>query len=959
MSEQKTLILIDGHALAFRQYYALERTNMKTKDGTPTWAVYGFFKAIFDLLKNNNLSPDAIGVAFDVSHHTFRTDEYSEYKANREAMPDPMRIQMELIYEGLRAFNIPIYTKEGFEADDVIGTISKRAADLGHKVFILTGDQDSFQLIRTDGSIKVIIPSKGELIEYDWNRVYDKLGVYPNQIIDYKALRGDTSDNIPGIKGIGEKTAVKLLAEFGTVDNVLANIDSVEGKALKEKLKNGTEDAKMSKYLATIVQDVDVPFDFDKTEINMPDISSVTEFLRSMQFYSFLKNIEYILKLFNKDVVLPQSAEPQQKQEIQGSLFSQPAENDNGQLGLFAQAVQSEVNKEKFDYNSHLITDSIDLDNMVSKLSEKSLIALNMFVQLENAIDVKTYGIAIGYNDFYSYGDNGIILNDVQNVAEVYYIPLLHNIDKQLDKSYVISKLTQLFENKNIKFCVHDVKKHICALHSLGADNFNGVVFDTMLASYIYNSNANSSFDIQCMEQINHILPTVVSDTKKTSVADNDITVMTDYAGDVIASLFRLASFWAENLDKSELKILSDIEIPLAYVLADMETAGVSVDVKYLNELSAEFDAKLQSLEGRIYELAGEPFNLNSPKQVSHILFDKLQLKSSKRGKSKNSTSAEVLNALAEEFEIPALILEYRKYAKLKSTYTEALPALINSKDGRIHAFFNQTVATTGRLSSSNPNLQNIPIRTEEGNKIRQAFVPKDRDNALILSADYSQIELRLLAHVSGDVNLINAFNSGIDVHTLTASKVFDVPVDEVTKEMRYKAKAVNFGIVYGQSKYGLAKSLKISADEAQSFIDKYFMTYPRIQSYMNEMVEFVEQNGYVSSIFGRRRNLESEINSPNGMIREFAKRAAINHPMQGSAADLIKIAMIDFEKALKENKLRSQLIMQVHDELVVEVYKDELEKVKELVLSSMELNQPLKVKLLVDVNVGESWKES
>jgi DNA polymerase-1 len=421
-----------------------------------------------------------------------------------------------------------------------------------------------------------------------------------------------------------------------------------------------------------------------------------------------------------------------------------------------------------------------------------------------------------------------------------------------------------------------------------------------------------------------------------------------------------LSNFWVNSLDENEYKILTDIELPLAFVLAGMEKVGVSVDVDYLNNLTDEFDNKLQGLEGKIYELAGESFNINSPKQVAHILFEKLELKSSKkRGKTKNSTSAEVLNTLAEEYEIAQLILDYRKYAKLKSTYTDALPALIEAKDNRIHTSYNQTVTTTGRLSSSNPNLQNIPIRTEEGNKIRRAFVPEDRENYLLMSADYSQIELRLLAHVSGDVNLINAFNSGVDVHTLTASKVFDVPIEEVTKEMRYKAKAVNFGIVYGQSKYGLAKALGIKPEEAEHFIEKYFETYPRIKDYMLNMVELVERQGYVETIWGRKRYLETEINSPNAMIREFAKRAAINHPMQGSASDLIKLAMIDFAKALKENSLKSRLVMQVHDELVVEVAKDELDRVKELVLKSMELNQPLSVNLLVDVNVGESWKES
>lgn len=958
MGESKTLILIDGHALAFRQYYALERTNMKTKDGTPTWAVYGFFKAIFDLLKNENLKPDAIGVAFDVSHHTFRTEQYDEYKANRVAMPDPMRIQMGLIYEGLKAFNIPIYTKEGFEADDVIGTISKRACDLGHKVYILTGDQDSFQLIRENGCVTVIIPSKGELTEYDWNKVHEKLGVYPNQVIDYKALRGDTSDNIPGIRGIGEKTAVKLLDEYKTVDNVLANTDKLTGK-VKEKIENGVEDAKLSKFLATIVQDVDIEFDFDKTKIELPDIAAVTEFLRSMQFYSFLKNIEFILKLFDKDA---QPFTVEVKDEVKPTVEEVvpviKVSTANGQLGLFAQAVQSEVNKEDLNFNSKVITDSADLDSLVNDLLNKPVIAFKIFADFKNALNSRVYGIGLGYNNTYGYENCKVNINENSNMTEAFYIPLSHNITNQLKADDVISKLKPVFESSIVKKISHDVKIEDCILKSLGME-LNGVVFDTMLASYIKDSNANTDFDIQCMEQINHILPTILSDTKKTSVADNNMDVMKDYAGDVISSLFELAKCWSEKLDEKEYNIMTDIEIPLAHVLAGMEITGVSVDTNYLKVLTDEFDLKISGIEKKIFKLSGEGFNLNSPKQIAHILFDKMQLKTTKkRGKAKNSTSAEVLNILAEEYEIARLILEYRKYAKLKSTYTDSLPALIDPKDNRIHTSYNQTVTTTGRLSSSNPNLQNIPIRTDEGNKIRQAFVPKDKNNYLILSADYSQVELRILAHVSGDENLIKAFNSGIDVHTITASKVFEVPIDEVTKEMRYKAKAVNFGIVYGQSKYGLAKTLKITSAEADNFINKYFETYPGIKDYMHNMVELVEKQGYVETIFGRRRYLENEINSANAMVREFAKRAAINHPMQGSASDLIKIAMIDFAKAIKENNLKSRLIIQVHDELVVETAIDELEIVKKLILESMELKQPLKVPLLIDVNAGESWKE-
>ena len=956
MGESKTLILIDGHALAFRQYYALERTNMKTKDGTPTWAVYGFFKAIFDLLKNENLHPDAIGVAFDVSHHTFRTEQYVEYKANREAMPDPMRVQMGLIYEGLKAFNIPIYTKEGFEADDVIGTISRRACELGHKVYILTGDQDSFQLIRQDGCIKVIIPSKGLLTEYDWNKVYDKLGVFPNQVIDYKALRGDTSDNIPGIKGIGEKTAVKLLSEFQTVDNVLASADKITQKSLKEKIENGVEIAKLSKFLATIVQDVDISFDFDSTKIELPDIAKVTEFLRAMQFYSFLKNIEYILKLFAKDIEIPEIETQTIKNDTPKVEISQ---NTNGQLGLFAQAVQAEVNKTDIEYNSKIITDSQDLCELIEILSGKKVISFKLLADFQNAVNFKIYGIALGFRDDISYDKNKLVTLSDSMPAQTFYIPILHNLSKQLDLKFVLAKLKPILENNDIKKLTHDVKIEECMLNFFDID-FSGVVFDTMLASYIKDSNANSDFDIQCMEQINHILPTIVSNTKKSSLADNDVDTMKNYSGDVIASLFELTLYWVKLLEDKEYEILTDIEIPLAYVLAQMESNGVSIDKKYLDELTNEFNTKTSTIASRIFELAGEEFNINSPKQVGNILFDKMQLKSKKkRGKAKNSTSAEVLTALADEYEIAKLILDYRKYAKLKSTYTEALPALVSPIDGRIHTSYNQTVTTTGRLSSSNPNLQNIPIRTEEGNKIRQAFVPSDRANYLIMSADYSQIELRLLAHVSEDEHLIEAFNSGIDVHTLTASKVFEVTIEEVTKEMRYKAKAVNFGIVYGQSKYGLAKALKITPAEAENFINKYFETYPKINEYMSKMVELVEKQGYVETIFGRRRYLDNEINSPNAMIREFAKRAAINHPMQGSASDLIKLAMIDFSKRLKDNNLKSKLIIQVHDELVIETAKDELEQVKSLVLESMELEQPLRVPLLIDVNVGESWKES
>ena len=952
MGNSKTLILIDGHALAFRQYYALERTNMKTSDGTPTWAVYGFFKAIFDLLKNEDLKADAIAVAFDVSHKTFRTEKFADYKCNRSAMPDPMRVQMGLINEGLRAFSIPIYTKEGFEADDVIGTISREACELGHKVLILTGDQDAFQLVDKDGCVKVILPKNGELIEYDWDKIYEKLGVYPNQVIDYKGLRGDTSDCIPGIKGIGEKTAQKLLARYGTLDACLADCENIPEKSVREKICNGIEQAKLSQYLATIIRDLDVNFDFDKTKVELPDVAKVTEFLKKMQFYTFIKNINSILYSFDK----VEHSVPQETPQINsdGSL----------QLGFFSEVVNQEINKSSdFSVEKKCITDTNDLQKLVEDLKQQSLIAFKLYANIKNAVNSSLTGISIAYKKALSADDRVLINSDDNSETKTFYIPLGHSsIENQLREEDVINTFKPVFEDEKIKKTTHGAKSEYNVLRCLGIET-KGIIFDTMLASYVKDTNRNHELDIQALENLDHAItpfaPFEREKKKQLKFEDANFDAVLNFASEEVAIIIELTKFWSKNLDENELKFVYDIEVPLTFVLADMEYDGVSIDEKYLNDLTAFMNAELAKIEGKVYELAGVPFNINSPRQVGETLFDKMGIKSrKKRGKATYSTSAAVLEELAEDYEIAKLILDYRKYSKLKSTYTEALPALIERKDNRIHTTYNQTVTATGRLSSSNPNLQNIPVRTAEGNKIRNAFAPKDKENYLILSADYSQIELRLLAHITEDKHLSEAFNSGIDVHTLTASKVFEVPVEEVTKEMRYKAKAVNFGIIYGQSKYGLAKALGISNKEAEEFISKYFATYPRVKAYMEGTILEVEKKGYVETIFGRKRYLETELASSNAMIREFGKRAAINQPMQGTAADLMKIAMIEFSKKLKENNLKSKMIIQVHDELVVEVLKSELDEVTKLVKEAMELNQPLSVPLVVDVNVGESWKE-
>ena len=950
MGNSKTLILIDGHALAFRQYYALERTAMSTSDGTPTWAVYGFFKAIFDLLKNEDLKADAIAVAFDVSHKTFRTEKFADYKCNRSAMPDPMRVQMGLIYEGLRAFNIPIYTKEGFEADDVIGTISREACELGHKVLILTGDQDAFQLVDKDGCVKVILPTKGELVEYNWDKIYEKLGVYPNQVIDYKGLRGDTSDCIPGIKGIGEKTAQKLLARYGTLDACLADCENIPEKSVREKICNGIEQAKLSQYLATIVRDLDINFDFDKTKVELPDTIAVTEFLKKMQFYTFIKNINSIMYSFDKTE--------------HGTLTQTSLANPDGsmQLGFFSEVVSEELNKESnLNFDKKLIVDLQDLEELVSQLKSQSLIAFKTYAEVKNAVNSELVGLTFAFSESISVKDRIEAKDDSE--IKAFYIPLKHsNIENQLPFDVVISKLKPIFEDKSIKKTTFDAKTEFNILRNLGI-NADGIIFDVVLASYVQDTNRNHDLDIQAIENLQHAItpfaPFEKEKKKRVKFVDVDADIATNFATEEAAVILELSKYWARKLDENEQKLVYDIEVPLTFVLADMEYDGVSIDEKYLHDLTAYMNGELGKIEGKIYELAGAPFNINSPRQVGETLFDKMGIKSKKkRGKAAYSTSAAVLEELAQEYEIARLILDYRRYAKLKSTYTEALPALIERKDNRIHTTYNQAVTATGRLSSSNPNLQNIPTRTEEGNKIRNAFVPKDRENSLILSADYSQIELRLLAHITEDKHLMEAFKTGVDVHTLTASKVFEVPIEEVTKEMRYKSKAVNFGIIYGQSKYGLAKAVGISNAEAGEFIDKYFATYPRVKAYMEGIVREVEKQGYVETIFGRKRYLETELSSSNAMIREFAKRAAINQPMQGTAADLMKIAMIDFAKKLKEHNLKSKMIMQVHDELVVEVLKSELDEVKTLVKEAMELNQPLSVPLVVDINVGETWKE-
>lgn len=689
--------------------------------------------------------------------------------------------------------------------------------------------------------------------------------VYPSQIVDYKALCGDTSDNIPGIRGIGPKSASSLLAEFKTLDGVYENIETITKKALKEKLINGKEDAYLSQYLAKIVDDVDIKFDFEGACLNIPNKETAVAFLQKMQFYSFVKNIDNLLAPFNSEMACENIVS-----------FAPIAEGE--QLGLFATIQEKEA--------KHI------------ELKDKSQLS-----SLKNGDKI------------------GFLLDFIDN--EFCYIAFSDWVVKASTL-----EVKELIENPEIKKVTYDVK-------NIEMD-IKGVVSDVQLSSYIKDSSRKHDLIIQINECL-EIMPN-----------EQDYGALCSY-------LLDLDDYYNKNLSEKELKLLNEVELPLAFVLKDMEHKGVKLDVDYLKTLGEEIDSKVKNYEKLIYDEAGCIFNINSPKQVAEVLFEKMEIKPKKKGKSGNySTNAKILDELALEYAIAANILEHRQLMKLKTTYIDALPKLVKT-DGKIHTHFNQIVTATGRLSSSEPNLQNIPIKTEFSSRIRAGFIPENENN-IILSADYSQVELRLLAHYSGDEGLIEAFCSDVDVHKVTASKIFNVPMESVTKEMRRKAKTVNFGIIYGQTRYGLATTLGIEPYEAQDLINKYFATYPKISQYINETLECAQTNGWVETLYGRKRYLGAELNSRNANIREFAARAAINAPLQGSSADIIKMAMVDLHEKLKDYK--SKMILQIHDELVLEVYNDELEIIKPMVISSMELNQPLKVPLKVDVGYGKTWME-
>lgn len=974
--KSKTLILIDGHALAYRCFFALERTRMQTTDNTPTWAVYGFLKSIFDLLRN--VQPDAIAVSFDKGRETFRLKAYPEYKANRQSMPDSLGAQLGLIIEGVKALDIPIYQIAGYEADDVIGTITKKASELGHKTLILTGDQDSFQLISSEASVSVLIPSKGELIEFDRNKVHEKLGVWPEQIADYKGLSGDSSDNIPGVKGIGEKTTVKLLEQFGSLENVYQHLDEIQSKSVKQKLENDKEMAFKSRYLATICREVPIEFDFEHTHVTMPDVENLSAFLRKMQFHSLIKQLPEILSHFNSETGY-KSLNSDKNQKLAETKIEQPEENlkkepvqiinpaQQGQMQLNLGLTQflKEESQKTFKVDTAIINTEEKFEKFVQTLEKAGIFSFDTETTSLDVFNAKLVGMSFGWNSKITAKNNKVSIDkSINEKTNTVYIPVGHQEGNQLKTDYVIEKLKPILENSQIFKIIQNAKYEINVLKNYNID-LDGIIMDTMIASYVKNPTFKHGLKQQAFGHLGYEMTEIeeLIGKGKTAITMDQVSIekVSDYACGDAKSTLELGEYYAEHFEPDQEKLFYEIEEPLVPVLAEIERNGVSIDTKYLKSLSEELQTKIYNLEEKIYEFAGEKFNVNSPKQVGEILFEKLKLpiKGVAKTQTGYSTNAKILESLAHVHPIVDLLLEQRHYAKLKSTYVDALPLLINTKTGRIHTSFNQTITTTGRLSSSNPNLQNIPIRSEIGNRIRAAFVPQDKENYVIFAADYSQIELRLLAHATEDKILVEAFKNNEDIHAETASKVFGVALEDVTKEMRRRAKAVNFGIIYGQTSYGLSESLGITPGEAKDIITKYFETYPKIKQYMGDTIHKAHSLGYVETLYGRKRYLRDDLHSRIKTIREFAERAAINAPLQGTAADLIKIAMIKLYEKLKNSDYKSKIILQVHDELVLEVHKDEINEITALVKECMELNQPLIVPLVIDITYGSTWMEA
>ena len=946
MADQKRLFLLDAYALIFRGYYALIKNPRINSKGMDTSAIMGFMNSLLDVIRREK--PDHLAVCFDKGGSAERTELFPEYKANRDETPDAIRIAVPYIQEILKAMHIPVVVLEGWEADDIIGTLAKQAEKEDYKVFMVTPDKDFGQLVSEN--IFMYRPARmGNGIEI-WGipEVQERFGVQrPEQVIDYLGMMGDASDNIPGLPGVGDKTAKKFLEEFGTMENLLANTDKLKGK-MKEKVKENAELGLLSKKLATICTDCDVKFNAKDYELSVPDAEKVQVLFEELEFRR-LK--DQFLKLFSEEDTTEIS---QTSSSSTTTTKTQPKEAGSGQFSLFG-ADPSTIAETVQDYSSRkTIKDIAHIYQSIAPGMAMKLFLKNLMQQKAVCFDTETTGLNPLTAELV-----GIAFS--WESTKGFYIPFP---EQKEEAQSLIEELRPFFENENIEKIGQNLKYDIKVL-----DKYNikvkGKCFDTMLAHYLINPDMRHNMDVLAETYLNY---TPVSITEligkkgknQLNMRDVPLEEQTEYAVEDADVTFQLAQHFKPELSEANTEeLFNAIEIPLLHVLADMELEGINLDKEFLNSLSKDLDNDINTLEAKIYEAAGEEFNIASPKQLGDILFDKLKLvdKPKKTKTGQYSTAEDVLSYLAKDHEIIKNVLEYRGLAKLKSTYVDALPTQIEESTGRVHTDYMQTVAATGRLSSNNPNLQNIPIRTERGRQVRKAFVPRNEDY-ILLAADYSQIELRIIAALSEETTMIEAFKNGEDIHASTASKVFNVPLNEVTREQRSNAKTVNFGIIYGVSAFGLSNQTDLSRGEAKDLIDTYYKTYPKLRNYMSEQVDFARENGYVQTVLGRRRYLK-DINGSNAIVRGAAERNAVNAPIQGSAADIIKIAMINIHKKLEEGNYKTKMLLQVHDELVFDVYKPELETMKTMIKSEMENAYKIAVPLDVEVGVGENWLEA
>lgn len=919
------LFLIDAYALIYRSYYAFIKNPRINSKGVNTSAIFGFINTLEDVLKREQ--PTHIAVAFDPKGPTFRHEAFEQYKAQREETPEVIRQSVPVIKEVIQAYHIPILEVPYYEADDVIGTVAKQAAANGFEVYMMTPDKDYGQLVADH--IYMYRPKFGG--DYEVLGVSEVLEKYQlqstEQVIDLLGLMGDTADNIPGCPGVGEKTAQKLLAEFGSIENLLANTDKLKG-AQKKKVEENVEQIRFSKFLATIKTDVPITFDAELCKRVTPDEDRLVELYTELEFKTFINRLK------GESSVVSSSKEP--KAAVQYDLFATEP------------VVESEV-------SSLADITTMPHSYYLADTTEKQIALCEQLLQEKSfSFDTETEGL-----DPLTAGLVG--MSFAIREQEAWYVPVPANREEATD---IVLRLAPALQHPEIEKVGQNIKFDILALRKYGV-RVKGPLFDTMLAHYLLNPELRHGMDYLAETYLKYKTVPIEDligpkGKKQASMRTVPIEQIKEYAAEDADVTLRLKHYFAPLLKQEGLESLFfEMEMPLIYVLAEMEATGVKLDTNALKQSSEVLSQQLSALEESIYDLAGQSFNINSTKQVGEILFDKLKLdeKAKKTKTGGYSTSEEVLEKIRGKHPIVDKLLEYRGIKKLLSTYIDALPALIHPETGKIHTSFNQAVTATGRLSSTNPNLQNIPVRDELGREIRKAFIADD-DDCIFFSADYSQIELRLMAHLSNDPHMVEAFCSGADIHAATAAKIYGIPVEEVTSDMRRKAKTANFGIIYGISVFGLAERLSIPRAESKELIDGYFQTYPRIKEYMEESIRVAKEKGYVETLFKRKRFLP-DINSHNAIVRGYAERNAINAPIQGSAADIIKLAMIRIHQRFEAEHLKSRMILQVHDELNFNVRKEEFDRVKEIVLDCMEHVLQLRVPLIADCGEGKNWLEA